>query len=110
MVFLFHVPSTTEIYTYGHTLSLPSALPISCPPHWRHDVMSIPLGCISLPVYNANGVAYDSVSGVDRFTFDEGALPVDGSMAFAVIRINPSFSSIRKIGRASCRERVCQYV
>lgn len=56
---------------------------------------SIPLGCISLPVYNANGVAYDSVSGVDRFTFTEGALPTDGSLAFAVVRIDPAFSSIR---------------
>src|SRR3546814_606763 len=28
--FLFYYPSTTEIYTYRHTLSLPVALPISC--------------------------------------------------------------------------------
>src|SRR3546814_11606484 len=29
VIFFFNDPATTEIYTYGHTLSLPDALPIS---------------------------------------------------------------------------------
>src|SRR3546814_19235558 len=29
LVFFFNYPATTETYTYGHTLSLPDALPIS---------------------------------------------------------------------------------
>src|SRR3546814_16183388 len=31
LVFVFNATATTESYTYGHTLSLPDALPISAP-------------------------------------------------------------------------------
>src|SRR3546814_16929071 len=39
--FFFYVTATTEIYTYGHTLSLPDALPIWLPLRHREPALRL---------------------------------------------------------------------
>src|SRR3546814_12038406 len=64
-LFLFNGTATTEIYTYGHTLSLHDALPISI------DLLREPEHCIT----QAMAVFEQVVAGHRRQSADAGPLP-----------------------------------
>src|SRR3546814_19855042 len=102
--FFFNDTATTEIYTYGHTLSLHDALPIlgvqvkRTGPRYVNDLnRPFTLGGTII-----GGVA---VSG--------GAQVMDAKApAYTLVDLDArlSLAPLGKIGRASCRARVCQYV
>src|SRR3546814_20347012 len=106
LVLLFNYTATTEIYTYLPTLSLHAALPSS-------DSRLVP-GTVS------GGGGSDS--GVDYFIAEKQViLPIDNRNATTNIgcaqtaagtaaRARSTTNAFTKIGRASCRERVCTYV
>src|SRR3546814_17681730 len=102
-------PTTTKTYTYWHTLSLHDALPISAPfganAVARHTLARQIGGHRIGPALRQAHVVFVTAGRVgmaddmnDRLVI---ALENAGNLR---VRIQ------RKIGRASCRERVCQYV
>src|SRR3546814_20221849 len=104
MCFFFNEPATTATYTYLHTLSLHDALPIS--------VLAVALaGLQSLPAQAADRLPGDATG--------PRLVPQSRTPETQVIRLRPGQTPLvtltadifyREIGRASCRERVCQYV
>src|SRR3546814_15859752 len=68
-IFFFNDTATTEIYTYGHTLSLHDALPIyhrhGCSRHERHHALDLRVGD-----------GGPGAVGVRRRPMSEAALPV----------------------------------
>src|SRR3546814_11654419 len=110
MFFCFKATATTEIYTYGHTLALHDARPIS----YRHRAADRAQAEV-LVRSGATCIAYETV------TAPRGGLPllkpmseVAGRMSIQVgahyLEKEQGGRGILKIGSASCRERVCQYV
>src|SRR3546814_18152205 len=103
----FYVAATPEIYTYLHTLSRPDALPIVLPSlsregikEWVSQVEARCLGCRSWcrHPYRTSPSSSASVS------------PGASSPGRRLPTVAVTALSIAKIGRASCRERVCQCV
>src|SRR3546814_15797803 len=109
----FNDTSTTEIYTYLHTLSLHAALPISI--------------TVNVPRAKVRGFEFDGqinpttwlrVGGAANFTdakYTSNLVSVAGGppIAFDTYSDVPKLSGAaltETFGRASCRERVCQYV
>src|SRR3546814_16769098 len=92
--FFFHTTATTEIYTYLHTLSLHDALPIS-------------LIILVHPAYvqDRDGAVPLLQQSHQRHPFVARAY---ADSAYTSVRVRDANSI--KIGRSSCRERVCQYV
>src|SRR3546814_20206923 len=105
VVYFFNDTATTEIYTYLHPLSLHDALPI----YGRRAAMVasvILMGAGSLlvavlPTYATIGAAAPALLLVARLMqgFSTG-----GQYGAAATYLS------EKIGRASCRERMCQSV
>src|SRR3546814_17598161 len=112
----FHATATPRIYTYLHTLSLHDALPIverasSCSGErislWLRS--SVPIWTLPLPL----SITSTAFGGCAIFQWSRRAnrpprLPrpyyASGWPCLLKSPVN------RQIGRASCRERVCQYV
>src|SRR3546814_15680323 len=105
VVFFFHDSATTEIYTYGHTLSLHDALPISLRA----------VGGASRPGYRGRrrpgGCLHRDRPAARRTRALEPA-PRRGRGRRTTRGRPPPRAATPwlQIGRASCRERVCQYV
>src|SRR3546814_13168541 len=103
LFYFFNDTATTEIYTYGHTLSLHDALPILHTPLFsdyaeKHRLIWVPPG------------QQASTAADGHIDFPIGSLIVK---SFGWPEQNggrPVETRLLKIGRASCRERVCQYV
>src|SRR3546814_13045497 len=116
LFFLFvNDTATPEIYTYSHTLSLHYALPISAPQGGRPGNISMTRkqlphiallgtgGTIASTAQATTAMAdYTVTEGIDSLLT---AVPEITSLAN--IQCQQAFN---EIGRASCRERVCQYV
>src|SRR3546814_12422665 len=101
LFFFFNDTATTEIYTYLHPLSLHAALPI---------VVAVAVGML---------LSHGLKSGFDRPRPDlvphgtvvvSASFPSGHSMLSAAVYLTLGAVLAREIGRASCRERVCQYV
>src|SRR3546814_12382644 len=113
--------AATELYTYCHTLSLHDALPISAvitDDSGERRSYDLVLDEVSKPLMQAarEHIAFtsrhttypDGVVSNFEFNGDEQVRPV-----WRYLDLGPHvvyLSKIVKIGRASCRERVCQYV
>src|SRR3546814_13002307 len=99
-----HDPATTESYTYRHTLSLHDALPI-----WFTRLR------VSREFGNPEEAAaiFDEIAG-EEGPFQDFAVTHEDSFASTewgfTGRVDFSGGLEAQIGRASCRERVCQYV
>src|SRR3546814_15694143 len=124
--FFFNDTATTEIYTYCHTLSLHDALPIYLR-LFRHR--NFAAGTIALvlayaaffavaliiPLWLQRNLGYTAI-WAGLATAPIGVLPVlltplVGKYATRFdLRIIASLAFIVRIGRAACRERVCQFV
>src|SRR3546814_17990268 len=118
-LFFFKVPATTVSYTYAHTLSLHYALPISVviSGHQRRAAAD-DLSDRALRQFRAvladhfgdmagRGLA-DGVELVRIFMrFEQEGR---SALGHAVYFDAPARPARQQIGRASCRERVCQYV
>src|SRR3546814_16194696 len=114
--FCFNYSATNEIDTYGHTRSLPDALPIYVradglePPVLRRELVDP-----SAPVLVAEGgVTPLAVVRVLRHGPPAGRQatrvgPQPGAAAVGHRQADRA-GDRRQIGRAACRERVCQYV
>src|SRR3546814_11603417 len=112
--------STTEIHTYWRTLSLHRALPISSPTvtvRCSHIVRS----CLGGHVVSFLDARWVDAAASFRQSGEAGV--VAGACRCAArkrsdgVEILPSASAfdqnvpdMAELGRASCRERVCQYV
>src|SRR3546814_19374434 len=123
ILFFFKDPATTEIYTYGHTLSRHDALPISAVSPSASPIWSI----LTPAASERSGTAARSVSATGGEPFHAtSASPVTSSFLVAggtastglplsvtteeMIHLMSGPEPEGKIGRASCRERVGQYV
>src|SRR3546814_20160872 len=108
--FFFIDTSNTDIYPYGHTLSLHDALPIWLWHGFVQDVGEIEAG----PLDGDNPQII--LDRGDHRRKEPAALtgPDDGARVVAqatrIGRRQTARRQIIEIGRASCRERVCQYV
>src|SRR3546814_18739125 len=100
MFFFFKDTATTEIYTYGHTLSLHDALPIS-----RAGAPSP-----RRPVRRHPGRALAEVDAAVRAARAARTGRTVARCAAAAGAAGAGPDLRQEIGRASCRERVCQYV
>src|SRR3546814_18323372 len=92
----FNDTATTENYTYLHTLSLHDGLPNSAT-----SLVWLQLRLPSLPAQTKQGSA------------NVFKLMVRAPIALGMLAASAFFMGqfmLFKIGRASCRERVCQYV
>src|SRR3546814_13167888 len=116
LVFFINDTTTTEIYTYGHTLSLHCALPILC--LYLETNSSVPRASVLAVAKDQNPVAYAILMEISVLA-DPELLEVvrhralQHQLALARRRgVSGHMSDVlaQKIGRASCRERVCQYV
>src|SRR3546814_16950918 len=108
--FFFNNTAAPEIYTYLHSLSLHDALPILGEPGWGIDGVEL----CRFDQRVGDGGRFAAALGAD----EEKVLPAKGyrlhrplggiviRLQEAVVEIGPKL----QIGRASCRERVCQYV
>src|SRR3546814_16440062 len=107
---------TTAIYTYEHTLSLHDALPLSflAPilTGWRASKV---FGTDAMPSYKIVFIAagIGMLISLVWFWFGRKQLlgigrPIEGEEQKS--RVLWVFIGALQIGRASCRERVCQYV
>src|SRR3546814_11254612 len=108
-VFFFNDTAPTEIYTYCHTLSLHDALPISTGGRGVH------LGLVADPtLWSLLARTLAVTAGVLALALGIG-LPMAVLVARTdVIRRGPALilhaiPALLPLGRASCRERVCQY-
>src|SRR3546814_18615882 len=97
--FFFHTTATTEIYTYLHTLSLHDALPI-CPASVLFGQGSIG-GIVNLVSKTPDFTTRGEINLVYG-SYDRKEVLGDVNLALA--------DNLAEIGRATCRERVCQYV
>src|SRR3546814_17958291 len=103
LICFFKDTATTENYTYGHTLSLHDALPIS----------RIPTACRRL-VLTAIAIKRALLSVSDK----TGIVDLGKALAGKGVELVSTGGTAKElrdaglteIGRASCRERVCQYV
>src|SRR3546814_13170605 len=124
MCFFFSTPATTEIYTSLHTLSLHDALPISAgtitaplgvrladwlPSRWLNLIFVVAMLVFAYRMFmSSRGARNDdglsvAQSGVCKVSKDTGRF------IWSLRTVTP-LASIGEIGRASCRERVYQYV
>src|SRR3546814_16160814 len=119
--FLFNDTATTEIYTYLHTLSLHDALPIySCRSKGSFEMFEKTLGMPSGATSTRPRISASSAVGVSLMIdailrSTASAMRADVSMCSTAQSrsIYPACCSPElrsEIGRASCRERVCQEV
>src|SRR3546814_13555166 len=106
--------ATTEIYTYRHTLSLPDARPISLsgviePMLGERHLRTLTI--LGFPNLTRPGLL-DALNHQDfAYRWVTRFLALDKTEAGKTLtRIRRQWFNKRKIGRASCRERVCQYV
>src|SRR3546814_13496832 len=115
--FFFNDTATADIYTYGHTLSLDDALPIC--------LQDVPL---SITVATSDQLKASGIQNLEALNTvvpgliiakaQFGAfLPLIRGIGTALnVSENPTALYVDgvlipdQIGRASCRERVCQYV
>src|SRR3546814_13286251 len=116
--------STNDVYTYQHTLSLHDALPISCTPNMVSTPCSRSCSTRIWPPLRFMVCNTPLRSALDRceggrghqavFLIDQvaglGALPLIGLPVGIGLHGGALGLAVGKIGRASCRERVCQYV
>src|SRR3546814_14990331 len=142
LLFFFNDPATTELHTYGHSLSLHDALPFYPPPAYLVDV-DLGLFSDALKGKNIRGrvdgsrfVPYYGRAAIERGALADRGLEIawaaDAAEFFflqiqgsgrlrlpdgSILRIGYDSQNGRdyvgigkQIGRASCRERVCQYV
>src|SRR3546814_20235182 len=108
VMFFVNDTATTEIYTYGHTLSLHDALPIypQCSGSTGCRLKLKPVPASSSSARYRRRRRYNSRS----LSLSESTV-TSGSFPRTRLRRTRQAPHIRtKIGRASCRERVCQYV
>src|SRR3546814_18207090 len=104
-VFFFHDTATTEIYTYLHTLSLHDALPIS-----RHRIHGV------LTREHAQYVFVDTPGfqtrhgGAMNRMMNRVVTQALAQVDVVAHVVEAGKWSPGEIGRASCRESVCQYV
>src|SRR3546814_11968353 len=103
VIFFVNDTATTEIYPYGHTLSLHDALPIfhtdggsvtRALDRWRR--------AMGRPIYFV-----DFAADTARIAHDPGIRLAEAAywLRFEAL----ASRAVPQIGRASCRERVCQY-
>src|SRR3546814_425033 len=129
------MPATTEIYTYRHTLSPPDALPFSAPGTTGVTVLNAGgTGAVTrqngiLVVEAVGGATTASaafalnhrvaVGAYEYFLFRGGTTAGTGENWYLRSTLPPAPEPTpepetppppTQIGRASCRERVCQYV
>src|SRR3546814_13259208 len=119
--FFFNDTATTEIYTYGHTLSLHDALPISGAAG-AEDVTDVHVGA---PASNASGSratlmnssssdATPCSAGSRRGSPCSNTRPCETnstrSQTASTSYMLCEVQRMPQTGRASGRERVCQYV
>src|SRR3546814_12857932 len=98
-VLFFNDTATTGIYTYRHTLSLPDARPI--------------FGLEPVVIFLRRGRAgVEEMGEADDLPqqLEELRLPVFERVAAHLDQIGRDLGRAAAIGRASCRERGCQYV
>src|SRR3546814_10999912 len=116
LIFFFNDTAATEFYTYLHTLSLPDALPISSADSNRRGSSASTLSRL------------DNIEDWRSAAFRRsGRLPISPPRSGKclaskrlgdILRLEPfriptsprTLGSKRPIGRASCRDRVCQSV
>src|SRR3546814_13507415 len=110
--FFFNDTATTEIYTYCHTPSLHDALPIS-DQRLRRDCVDAKGRRVAVAI----GGYERQAEGREVVGFGQGAVDPGGKWAWSASlpaidggRTDRLFHPGPEIGRASCRERVCQYV
>src|SRR3546814_11396984 len=115
LFFFFNDTATTEIYTYGHTLSLHDALPIcrevDDAAHQALGYCFHPVGAALRGLLRRAGcrsgrsdiVAFAAWTSCASSRRHQGAGTTDARVAC------DACAGSGKIGRASCRERVCQY-
>src|SRR3546814_18135998 len=105
MCFFFNDTATTEIYTYGHTLSLHDALPICSrappSPAGVSDMMN-------LREYRNTADRLADHLPWAALIAPGVVLSKDGSFKRSLRFLGPDLDS--EIGRASCREGVSKYV
>src|SRR3546814_15239647 len=107
--------STTEIYTYGHTLTLHDALPISSLVGSNARSRRVAFSSSDSTRTLAPLLLISSMPSSRCFLYSACS---SGTASAKVCLIVAWCSSgrldhqpgLNKIGRASCRERVCQYV
>src|SRR3546814_17899978 len=115
------VTQTDKIYTNWHTLSQPAVLPICV---HRFSAAAFCLGCRrvrmtpawSSRAWRLSGSCCEYLARIEdalrierllELPHDlDGSRPVLAQQGVALAQADPMF----KIGRASCRERVCKYV
>src|SRR3546814_17388041 len=116
-IFFFNDSATTEFYTYLHTLSLHDALSISAFGASHRSAWRGRRAAGGLAARPAAGHLLQRGSGDDHRPggkerdFDRGVRARTGGGGQGTDGgDSPGRSVASEIGRASCRERVCQYV
>src|SRR3546814_13247948 len=114
MFFFFNDTATTEIYTYVHTLSLHDALPIWAQTGGKGDGFICAVGTGGILAGVSAYLKQRNPSLVTAAADPDGAAIYSwvktGELTSQGSSITEGIGQNRKIGRASCRERVCQYV
>src|SRR3546814_11844217 len=122
-MFFCKVTATTECYPYGHTLSRHDALPILLAPARRWaaetsrgkrvpgDVAVIDIVAIVwlLVVWGSYNLIMDRLL-MRRVGLNQYMKDVRRSWMLRMLDRDNRITDAAQIGRASCRERVCQYV
>src|SRR3546814_10017536 len=104
-IFFFNDTATTEIYTYGHTLSLHDALPIYAVDQIRSD---LPEGILEPQVsrvdIDGGPIAYFSAEATDM-TLEELSWYVDNTVAKRLLAV-PGMAAVKRGGGVSREIRV----
>src|SRR3546814_16980174 len=103
---LFNDSVTTQIYIYCHTLSLLDALPIF---HRRGPLMGL-ADLVVLAGIEKDALGGRRLTGVDVRHDADVAIFLERMAAGHDLISVAGAPSTPQIGRASCRDRVCQYV
>src|SRR3546814_15588993 len=114
-MFFLKDQATTEIYTYSHPLSLHDALPIYVPLLTLAENIALPRATGLLLDAEADRVAADAAiarlaikaPGADALP---GELSGGNAQKVVIAKWLAPTTRVLQIGRASCRDRVCQSV